>query len=102
MKAGILKYVLLYCFAIALLFKTSGVISVVINSVKNIAYSIDNQDSTEKEEKKIEHEYFNTVSIISAVLKTPVQLDKKIVLPEHNFLSSYFPEVLTPPPALEA
>ncbi|RYD71229.1 MAG: hypothetical protein EOP53_24035 [Sphingobacteriales bacterium] len=97
MKSGTLKYILIYCFAIALLFKTSGVVSVFANSIKTVEYS-GNQDSTEKEEKKIETEYFESNVSVLPDLKIPVQLKTKVLLPQNNFFASYFPEVLTPPP----
>ncbi|KQR72211.1 hypothetical protein [Pedobacter sp. Leaf176] len=102
MKSGSFKYVLIYCFAIALLFKTSGVVSVFVNSIKTAEYNSANQDSTEKEEKKIETEYFEERMLILPDLKVLIQLKEKTLLPQNNFFPSYFPEVLTPPPSLEA
>jgi len=101
MKSGTLKYILIYCFAITLLFKTSGVVSVFVNSIKSVEYS-SNQDSTEKEEKKIETEYFESYFSVFPDLRVPVQLKAKVLLPHNIFFSAYFPEVLTPPPSLKA
>jgi len=101
MKSVSLKYVLIYCFAIALLFKTSGVASVFINSVKIAEYNSANQD-TEKEEKKIETEYFEARMLNFPDLNLPVTLKEKILLRPNSFFPTYFPEVLTPPPSLEA
>lgn len=102
MKSASLKYVFFYCFAIALLFKTSGMVSVFINSSKVSEYNSTNQDSTEKEEKKIETEYFEACVLNLPDLKVTVPLKEKILLPQNSFFPTYFPEVLTPPPSLEA
>jgi len=102
MKSDSLKYILIYCFAIALLFKTSGVVSVFVNSIKTTEFNSANQDSTEKEEKKIESEYFEEGIFSFLDLKIPVPLKEKILLLPNSFFPTYFPEVLTPPPSLEA
>ncbi|MCZ4224465.1 hypothetical protein [Pedobacter rhodius] len=102
MKSGRLKYFLVYFFAIALLFKTSGLVSVFIEPLKNIEYNFDNQNSTEKEEKKVETEYFEANVSILRDLEAPVQLKGKVLRPQNSFFSTYFPEVLTPPPSLKA
>ena len=102
MKSGSLKYILICCFAIALLFKTSGVVSVFVNPIKATEYNSADQDSTEKEDKKIESEYFEEGIFTFLDLKIPVPLKEKILLPQNSFYPTYFPEVLTPPPSLEA
>ena len=102
MKSGSLKYILIYCFTIALLFKTSGVVSVFVNPIKATEYNSSDQDSTEKEEKKIESEYFEDLVFSLPDLKAPVPSKEKVLSLPDNFFPTYFPEVLTPPPSLEA
>ncbi|MFC4213237.1 hypothetical protein ACFOWA_18735 [Pedobacter lithocola] len=99
MKSDASKYVLICFFAVMLLLKTTGASSVFLDSFKNTEYSIANQDGTEKEEKKIESEYFDNNLFLVQHVKIPVLVKVKESYPTNNALLSYFPEVLTPPPS---
>ena len=96
MNSGIFKYIVICCFALTLLFKASGVLSVFKKSINQIEYSESNEDSTEKE---VETESFDVNPIAYQSLKPPVLLPVKVLLPLNFFISTYFPEVLTPPPS---
>lgn len=98
MNSGIFKYLLICCFALTLLFKASGVLSVFKNSISQIEYSDSTKDSTEKEEKKVEAEYLDDHLAFYQGMKVPVLLPAKVLLPLNFFIPAYFPEVLTPPP----
>ncbi|GGI27731.1 hypothetical protein [Pedobacter mendelii] len=93
------KYVLICFFVAMLLLKITGIVSAFIVSIKNTEYNIANQDSGEKEEKKIEPEYFDNQSFSVQHIKIPVVLKDKEAFQTNNDLLSYFPEVLTPPPS---
>ncbi|RNL50264.1 hypothetical protein [Pedobacter jejuensis] len=99
MKSDALKYVLICFFVAMLLLKTTGVASAFIDSIKNTECNIANQDSAEKEEKKIESEYFDNQLFSVQHIKIPVILKVKKDYQTNNTLLSYFPEVLTPPPS---
>ncbi|MFC3560884.1 hypothetical protein [Pedobacter jamesrossensis] len=96
MNSDIFKYILICCFALTLLFKASSVLSVFKNSISEIEYS---KDSSEKEEKKIEAEYFDNHQFSYQDLKAPILVPVKVLLPLNFFVPAYFPEVLTPPPS---
>ncbi len=99
MNAGIFKYILICCFALTLLFKASGALSVFKKSVSQIEYSESSKESTEKEEKQVEAEYLYDHLVSYHDLKSPVLIPTKVLLPLNFFIPAYFPEVLTPPPS---
>lgn len=93
------KYVLIICVAITLFFKVSNVMSYLKFSTSNIEYSALGDDA-EKEEKKIESEYFDNQILFDSFVKIFPTAEKKLIVP-HNFsILAYFPEVLTPPPSV--
>ena len=59
-----------------------------------------NDNSTEKEEKKIEPEYFTDQFFLVSLAEHYSPIQQKIIIPDHFFQLAYFPEVLTPPPAI--
>lgn len=85
------------CFALTLLFKASGVLSVFKNSINQIELSDSSKNSTEKE---VEAEPFYVNPIAYQNLKSPVLFPVKVSIPLNFFIPIYFPEVLTPPPSL--
>lgn len=88
------------CLAIALFLKAGEVLSHLSYSAVDIENVSSNDDAPEKEEKKVETEYFSedflTVTNAVWVFTSP----KKVVFPNHFNKLSYFPEVLTPPPSV--
>ncbi|WP_316735101.1 hypothetical protein [Pedobacter aquatilis] len=99
MKFISFKYVLIICIALTLFLKVSDVLSYLKSSISNIEY-IALGDDAEKEEKKIEHEYFdNQVFFDSSLHLFPV-LEQKLIIPDNFSIAAYFPEVLTPPPSI--
>jgi len=59
-----------------------------------------NDDATEKEEKKVEAEYFATDFLISQDTFIPSNTSKKVIIPTCLEHLAYFPDVLTPPPSV--
>jgi len=59
---------------------------------------LSNDDDSEKEEKKIESEYFIDLFFAKVHLNLFSLTEKKIIIPDHAFKLTYIPEVLTPPP----
>lgn len=68
-------------------------------SPTEIEYASTNDDATEKEEKKVETEYFTNQFSSVINVSTSFITEKKVVIPDHFFYPAYFPEVLTPPPS---
>lgn len=68
-------------------------------STPNIEYSTLGDD-TEKEEKKIESEYFDNQTLLDSFVKIFSTTEKKLIIPHDFSISTYFPEVLTPPPSV--
>lgn len=64
-----------------------------------LEYSSVNNDATEKEEKKVETEYFTHHFLTITNLGATFITEKKLIVPGHFFYPAYFPEVLTPPPS---
>lgn len=63
-------------------------------------YVAANDDAAEKEEKKVESEYFIDQLFYGVGMDLFFPVQKKVVIPANNFKLAYFPEVLTPPPAI--
>jgi hypothetical protein len=100
MKFTGLKYILIICIVTTFFIKVSNAVSYIKYSPIELEYASNNDDATEKEEKKVETEYFaNYFSTVSAV-NTSFITEKKVIIPDHFFYPAYFPEVLTPPPSV--
>ena len=96
------KYFLVLFFALTLLFKVSGVLVVLNPSAAKIDYISSNDESNEKEEKKVEIEYFDHYFLVHPGMEFPILHSPKAVIPQNFITLSYYPEVLTPPPALRS
>ncbi|GGE62684.1 hypothetical protein EV200_105266 [Pedobacter psychrotolerans] len=92
------KYLLIICIAATLFLKVSNAVSYLRYSTAEIEYSSVNDDATEKEEKKIESEYLANHFYSDPQAGLFFVTDKKLLIPDHSFKMTYFPEVLTPPP----
>ena len=68
-------------------------------SPTELEYTSVNDDATEKEEKKVETEYYTDHFFIITNLRTSFITEKKVIIQPHFFYPAYFPEVLTPPPS---
>ncbi|SER10460.1 hypothetical protein SAMN04488023_104135 [Pedobacter rhizosphaerae] len=86
------------CLMAVLLFKVGGVAVYLNHFNPESTYLSVQEDATEKEEKKVETEYFDHQFMAFESLNTEVVSLNKPALPTHFFILSYFPEVLTPPP----
>jgi len=100
MKFSSLKYILILCITLTLFLKVGNVLSYLSCATVDIENVSLNDDATEKEEKKIEAEYFDDYFLCYQNLKSPIQFAVKIILPKNLFTSLYYPEILTPPPSL--
>ncbi|MFW0716532.1 hypothetical protein [Pedobacter sp. N23S346] len=69
-------------------------------SPTELEYASNNDDATEKEEKKVETEYFTDHFLFVTNVIIPFIAEKKVIVPDHFFYPAYFPEVLTPPPSV--
>jgi hypothetical protein len=67
-------------------------------SPTELEYASTNDDATEKEEKKVETEYFTNHFFSVTDVCTCFITEKKLIIPDHTFKKTYFPEVITPPP----
>lgn len=65
-----------------------------------VEYVAANDDATEKEEKKVETEYFIDQLFYGSEIDLFFPVQKKVIIPANTFKLAYFPEVLTPPPAI--
>jgi len=92
-----IKYILIICIFTALFLKLSNAISY-IKFTAELEYASVDDDATEKEEKKIETEYFTDQFSFQPLLSLYFIIGKKVIIPDHNFQPTYFPEILTPPP----
>lgn len=99
MNSGVFKYLFVFCIALTFLFKASNILSVYKNSLTEVEYSDSNKESTEKEEKRVEAEFFDKHHIVYNNFITAGLSNEKILLPFNFFTITYFPEVLTPPPS---
>ncbi|QPH41639.1 hypothetical protein [Pedobacter endophyticus] len=100
MKFEKLKYILMICIALALFFKVSSALSYLAFSKADVEHSLLNDDATEKEERKVETEYFaHSFLTFESAFYSP-ETSKKVVVPSHLSQLNYFPEVLTPPPSV--
>lgn len=68
-------------------------------SPAELEYASTNDDATEKEEKKVETEYFANHFVTVTRVAASFITKKKVIIPDHFFHPVYFPEVLTPPPS---
>jgi len=99
MKLANFKYLLIIFLSLAFFVKVGNVLSYLKSSVTNTELSSGNDDTAEKEEKKIENELFTNNSFFGLqglILNTA---EKKVIPVDGAFRLNYFPEVLTPPPA---
>ncbi|MCX3265749.1 hypothetical protein [Pedobacter agri] len=94
------KYVLILCLAIALFLKLGSVLSYLSYASVDIENVSSNDDATEKEEKKVETEYFAQDFLMIDNAVSVFEMPAKVVIPNHFNKLSYFPEVLTPPPSV--
>jgi len=94
-----LKYLLIVCIAATLFMKVSNALSYIKYSPSELEYASNNDDATEKEEKKVETEYFTNHFFNVTNLSDSFIIEKKVIIPDHFFYPAYFPEVLTPPPS---
>ena len=99
MKFTGLKYILIICIVATFFIKVSNALSYIKYSPTEIEYASTNDDATEKEEKKVETEYFTNQFSSVINVSTSFITEKKVVIPDHFFYPAYFPEVLTPPPS---
>lgn len=99
MKFTGLKYLLIICIVATFFLKVSNALSYLKYSPTELKYSSVNSDATEKEEKKVETEYFTDHFFTITNLSTSFITEKKVIIPGHFFYPTYFPEVLTPPPS---
>lgn len=95
-----LKYVLMICIALAVFLKVSNVFSYLSFSRANIEHVLLNDDATDKEEKKVEAEYFAQEFLALENTSSCTESSKKALFPTHLGNVWYFSEVPTPPPAL--
>lgn len=86
------------CLMAVLLFKVGGVAIYINHFHPDSTYLSVQEDAAEKEEKKVETEYFDHHFMAFESFNTEVLPLSKPALPERFFILSYFPEVLTPPP----
>ena len=100
MKFNGFKYILILCLAIALFLKLGSVLSYLSYASVDIENVSSNDDATEKEEKKVEPEYFVQDFLIIDDSVWVSEMPAKVVIPNHFSKLSYFPEVLTPPPSV--
>ncbi|MDN3587983.1 hypothetical protein QWY86_14975 [Pedobacter aquatilis] len=99
MKFINIKYVIIICVALTLFFKVSNVLSYLKFSTSTTEYTILGDDA-EKEEKKVENEYFDNQIIFDSLINTFSIVEKKLIIPDNFSITAYFPEVLTPPPSI--
>ncbi|NTE02187.1 hypothetical protein G6M24_34235 [Agrobacterium tumefaciens] len=99
MKFNGLKYLLIICIATIFFLKVSNAVSYLKYYPTELEYSSVNNDATEKEEKKVETEYYTDHFFTITNLSTFFITEKKVIIPGHFFYPAYFPEVLTPPPS---
>lgn len=100
MKFNGFKYILIFCLAIALFLKVGNFLSYLSYAsvdIENVSLS---DDATEKEEKKVETEYFSQDFLIIDDSVWVSEMPAKVIIPNHFNKLSYFPEVLTPPPSI--
>ncbi len=88
------------CLVATLLAKVGGITAYLYHFNPESTYVMAHDDATEKEEKKVETEYFDHQFMAYEGLNQEIVPQTKPALPEHFFILSYFPEVLTPPPLL--
>lgn len=100
MKFDKLKYILIICVALALFLKVGSALSYLSFSKANIEHSLLNDDATEKEERKVETEYFAHSFLTFESASYFPEASKKVMVPSHLSQLNYFPEVLTPPPSV--
>lgn len=100
MKFFTLKYILIACIAVTFCLKVSEAISYLSYSSDHVEFLSDNDDATEKEEKKAETEYVVHQLAFQVEINFTLQTSKKVIIPDHAFQLAYFPEVLTPPPSV--
>ncbi|WP_316799003.1 hypothetical protein [Pedobacter frigidisoli] len=94
------KYLVIMCIALTLFLKVCNVMSYLKLTNPTVELASMNEDSTEKEEKKIEPEYFTDQFFLLSLAEHYPSIQQKIIIPDHFFQLAYFPEVLTPPPAI--
>ena len=99
MKLISLKCIFTISIAFILFLKVSGSLSLIQFSAFESTYTSASDDTAEKEEKKVETEYFTDQLPEGLRLEASFIIGKKVVVPEHSFKLNYFPEVLTPPPS---
>lgn len=100
MKTSSFTYVFIFCLTLTLFLKVSNVFSYVIKSASPIENVASNDDATEKEEKKVETEYFTSDFFFTDYTPKIELKATKLVIALHFDKLSYFPEVLTPPPSV--
>ncbi|AZI24468.1 hypothetical protein EA772_03550 [Pedobacter sp. G11] len=100
MKCNGFKYILILCLAIALFLKLGSVLSYLSYASVDIENVSSNDDATEKEEKKVETEYFAQDFLMIDNAVSVFEMPAKVIIPNHFNKLSYFPEVLTPPPSI--
>ncbi|WP_443945798.1 hypothetical protein ACJVDH_01455 [Pedobacter sp. AW1-32] len=93
------KYLLIIFLSLALLVKVGNVLSYLKSSITNTELSSVNSDAAEKEEKKVENEFFTDHSFFQLQNVVFNVAEKKIIPLGRSFRLNYFPEVLTPPPS---
>ncbi|WP_316805940.1 hypothetical protein [Pedobacter agri] len=99
MKFSGFKYILILCLAIALFLKVGNVLSYLSYAAVDIE-NVSSNDATEKEDKKVETEYFAQDFLMINDAVWAFEMPAKVIIPNHFDKLSYFPEVLTPPPAV--
>ena len=100
MKFNGFKYILILCLAITLFLKVGIVLSYLSYASVDVENVSSNDDATEKEEKKVETEYFVQDFQIFDDSVWASEMPAKVIIPNHFGKLSYFPEVLTPPPSV--
>jgi hypothetical protein len=100
MKFLTLKYFLILCIAITLFLKVGNVLSYLSYSSTDIENVVSNDDATEKEEKKVETEYFMQDFMAEELGSLPLAMKQKIAIPACLDHFPYFADVLTPPPSV--
>jgi len=90
---------MILCITVAFIFKVGNVMSYFQYQSSKQMENVASNDAAEKEEKKVETEYFTEqFSFIGNNLIRECTPQKPIV-PLYFSKLSYFPEVLTPPPS---